>query len=326
LLRFEPLFRNPHLATLAGNFWRRRMDEARFPTQVVETETEPGTRVRILVNRPRGAARGEVFLEHGLEGSSGSGYMVSLAQALCEAGWVAHRVNMRSCGGSEHLTRTLYHSGLTADLRRLLERARGEGRGPLFAVGFSLGGNLVLKLAGELGAGGGALLDGVATVSAPLDLHLCVERIGAWENRLYEKRFVRSLKRRYERRHRAEPERFPSDGLGRVRTIFEFDDRFTAPHFGFADALEYYRTQSSLGFLPSIRVPTLLVQAEDDPMIPFALYRRAEVQENKWIRLVSVPHGGHLGFIARRRPRFWLDPQIVEWVELVRNNGQVWTV
>ena len=312
---FDPLFRNPHLATIAGNFWRRAIDESRFPTRSVLYQTEPGTEVRVEENRPAGAVRGEVLLHHGLEGSSRSGYLVSLAHALAEAGYAAHRINMRSCGGTEHLTGTLYHSGLTTDVRAILERWRAEGRGPRFLVGFSLGGNVSLKLAGELGEAARELLSGVCAVSTPLDLHACVMRLAAPENRLYEKRFVRSLKARYRRRHAGDGERFPLDGLEQTRSVIEFDDRFTSKAFGFGDARNYYATQSALGFVERIRIPTLLVQAEDDPMIPFAIFNSPEVRLNPAIRLLATPHGGHLGFLSRRKPRFWLDGVVTEWLD-----------
>lgn len=317
---FRPYFRNPHLSTIAGNFWRREVDEARFPTREVLYDTEPGTRVLVHENRPAGEVKGEVFLHHGLEGSSRSGYMVSLAQALCEAGYAAHRINMRGCGGTEHLTATLYHSGLTQDVRAILTQRRAEAQAPLFLVGFSLGGNLSLKLAGELGAAAAELVAGVAAVSTPIDLHECVRRLDARENWIYQQRFVRSLRARYFRRHQAHPHRFPLDGLHQTRSVFEFDDRFTAKAFGFGDAPNYYRTQSAMGYLERIRVATLLVQAEDDPLIPFALFHAPVIRQNPALRLLPVPHGGHLGFIARERPRFWLDEVLLHWLEERRNN------
>lgn len=296
------------------------MDEQRFPRREVVYDTEPGTRVLVHENRPAGEVKGDVFMHHGLEGSSRSGYMVSLAQALCEAGYAAHRINMRGCGGTEQLTSTLYHSGLTQDVRAILEQRRAQTGAPLFLIGFSLGGNVALKLAGEMGEAANRLLAGVAAVSTPIDLHACVRRLAARENWIYEQRFVRSLRARYFRRHQAHPGRFPLDGLHRTRTVFDFDDRFTAKAFGFGDAPTYYRTQSALSFLPRIRVPSLLVQAVDDPLIPFDIYRHASIRDNPALELLTVPHGGHLGFIARGRPRFWLDPILVDWVEARRNN------
>lgn len=323
---FEPFFRNPHLSTLAGNFWRRAIDEVRFPTREVLYRTDPHTQVLVHENRPEGTARGEVLLHHGLEGSSRSGYLISLAQTLLEAGYATHRMNMRSCGGTEHLTNTLYHSGLTGDVRSILEQWREAGRGPRFLAGFSLGGNVTLKFAGESGDAAFALLSGAVAVSTPIDLHACVERLGAGENWLYQRKFVRSLRARYARRHAALPDVFPYRDLERIRTVFDFDDAITAPAFGFGDALNYYRTQSSLRFLPGIRVPTLMIQAQDDPMIPYGLFESATVRGNPSIELVPTEHGGHLGFIARRQPRFWLDTLILAWIDRHRNNHPLSTV
>jgi len=311
---FSPFFSNPHLLTIAGNFWKRPADDSRFPTRQVTYPGEPGTQVLVEETRPEGEPRGEVLLMHGLEGSSRSGYMISMALALAKSGFVAHRVNMRSCGGTEHLTSTLYHSGLTADLRVLLESFRAQGRGPLFLTGYSLGGNVVLKLAGEMGKDAQRLVAGVCAVSTPIDLHACVRAIGRPSNRIYERRFVKRLCDRYRRRHASAPERFPLEGIERVRTIFDFDDRFTAKAFGFGDAPNYYRTQSSLGFLSNIQVPTLLVQAQDDPMIPFEIFNGQEIRSNPNLTLVATERGGHLGFIARDLPRFWVDEVLTDWI------------
>jgi len=314
LTAFEPLFRNPHLSTLAGNFWRRAIKEARFPTRASVYETDPGTSVVVHENRPAGLVKAEVILVHGLEGSSRSGYMVSLAQALCENGFAAHRMNMRGCGDGDGLTDTLYHSGLTADALTVLRRIRHGSLAPLFLAGFSLGGNLTLKLAGELGAGAAGLVNGFIAVSTPIDLSECVCRIDARENVVYQQRFVISLRNRYRRRHLADPGRFPIDGLNRVHTIYGFDDHFTAPHFGFGTAANYYGTQSALNFVAGIRTPTLVVQAINDPMIPFDLFSDPRLAGNPAIRLLTAAHGGHLGFISRRKPRFWLDSVIIDWL------------
>lgn len=252
--------------------------------------------------------RAELICLHGLEGSHDSGYLQSLAQAALGEGFRIHRLNMRGCGGTEGLSKSLYHAGLTADLHHILRQL--DGRLPVFLAGFSLGGNVMLKLAGELGAATG--LAGIAAVSVPLDLHACCLKMMRPENRLYEARFVLSLKRRFARRAAEHPELYDVRHLEGIRTVIEFDDRITAPYFGFGNAVNYYATQSSQNFLDAIRVPTLVIQAEDDPLIPFEVYRRhAAFRTNPALRLMAVPHGGHVGFIARRQPRFWVDRQIL---------------
>lgn len=313
LHEFVPFFRHAHLTTLAGNFWARGWNETRWPTTARLYATEPGTQVLVHENSPHGRPLGDVVMMHGLEGSSQGGYMLSMARALLENGFRVHRMNMRGCGDTEHLTDTLYHAGLTHDVRWLVERLAG----PVFGIGFSLGGNVMLKLAGELGAQ--SRLQGVVSVSTPLDLHECVRAMARRENILYEARFITRLRARYKLRHRSRPERFPAEGLKGAWTVLAFDDRITAPHFGFGTAANYYATQSSLRYLEGIQVPTLLVQAKDDPLIPFHLYERQEVARHPRFTLVAPDHGGHLGFISRARPRFWVDTVVTPWLSSLRN-------
>lgn len=270
--------------------------------------TEPGVEVLVETQRPEGMPAGEVVLVHGLEGSGASGYMRSTAQAVLEAGFSAHRFNLRSCGGTESCTRTGYHSGLTSDLLAFLRRLQSEACWPVYLVGFSLGGNVALKLAGELGEDGLEWLSGVCAVSTPIDLAACVNRLEQRGNYLYQKRFVRRLKRRIRRLNPG------VKGLNAVKTVREFDDLITAPAFGFRDAADYYETQSCRRFLDGIRIPALLIQAKDDPVIPFEIFDRPEVLRNPNIRLLAVEHGGHVGFISRRPPRFWLGAVLVEWM------------
>ena len=312
---FIPLVRNPHLATILAHFWRAGLDESRYPVERRLVRTESEVEVLVETQRPAQKVEGEIVLVHGLEGSSQAGYMKVMARMALEAGYAAHRLNLRSCGGTEASSKTAYHSGLTADLLAVLRQLAAEGRGPLYAVGFSLGGNIVLKLAGELGQDGQGLLAGVAAISTPIDLEESTRRLERWDDRVYERRFLGRLKRRIRELNRLAPERFPIDGLDGVRGLREFDDRFTAHYFGFRDAAHYYYTQSALRFLDAIRVPALLVQSKDDPVIPFRIFERPEVLRNPWIKLLAVEHGGHLGFVARRGARFWAEAAVMEWIQ-----------
>lgn len=309
------MVRNPHLLTIFANFAPRRLDTRRFPIRERYYQTEPDVQVLVEEQRPEGRARGEIVMVHGLEGSSKAGYARSLSQFALERGFGVHRKNMRSCGGTESLCKTMYHSGLTCDTLEILRRIRQERGGPIYLTGFSLGGNVSLKLAGELGEGGREILDGVIAVSTPIDLAACVRKLGESQNRIYERRFVSRLKERIRRRAAALPGRYSIEPLERIRTVFEFDDAYTGPLFGFGGAANYYATQSSNQFLEKIRVPTLLIQAKDDPMIPFEIFEAAAIEANPNIELLPVEHGGHLGFLARRAPRFWLDRVIVGWIE-----------
>ncbi len=240
--------------------------------------------------------------------------MLSLARAALEAGYAAHRLNLRTCGGTEAFSETPYHSGITADLAAVLRQLAQEHSGPRYAVGFSLGGNIVLKLAGELGEAARGLVAGICAISTPIDLAASTRCLERPENRIYELRFLKRLKRRVRALAELRPEQFPIDGLAAVRGIREFDDRFTSRWFGFRDAADYYGTQSASRFLDTIHVPVLLIQSRDDPFIPFDLFERPALVRNPSIQLVATDHGGHIGFLARGAPRFWADAVAMEWI------------
>jgi uncharacterized protein len=305
---FEPLFRNPHLLTILANFWPREYEFQRFPREDRLIRTDPDTQVLVQTQRPSGAPRGHVVLLHGLEGSGEAGYMRSMAWDALNAGFVAHRFHMRTCGGTADLCRTLYHAGLTSDLLSFLEGMHNERAGlPVFLIGFSLGGNVALKLAGELGAN--ELIQGVCAISTPIDLAAGVRRIGRRDNRLYERRFLKRMRQRL-----LETGRYSRAELEAARSLYEIDDKITAPSFNFEGADHYYETQSAQRFLDRIRVPTLLIQAKDDTFIPFESYGHPAIESNPFLRLIATAHGGHLGFLARRGPRFWLDEVAIEFL------------
>ncbi|HET8549178.1 MAG TPA: alpha/beta fold hydrolase [Bryobacteraceae bacterium] len=316
LRNFRPLLRNPHLLTIFANFAVRRLDEQRFPIASRYHETEPGVQVLVHSQRPDGPPRGEILMIHGLEGSSNAGYMRSMAQLALEHGFAVHRTNMRGCGGTEHVCRTMYHAGLTSDTLHLLQGPGWNQTGrPVYLIGYSLGGNVALKLAGELGADARGLVSGVCAVSTPIDLAACVRRMGQRQNRIYEWRFLGRLKERVRKHAETQPALYPLDQLDGIRSVYEFDDKITAPYFGFGTADNYYETQSSRRFLADIRVPTLIVQATDDPLIPFAIFDDPAIRGNPHVELLAVEHGGHLGFLSNTAPRFWVDRIIVDWME-----------
>jgi predicted alpha/beta-fold hydrolase len=309
LTPFIPLFKSPHLQTVAGRLWPRPSGGKGFPVERSLHQTEPGVQVLLETQRPRGAPRGQVLLVHGLEGSADAGYMRGMSRAALQAGYVAHRLNLRSCGGTEHLSHTTYHGGLTGDLLAVLRALAERGDAPLWLVGFSLGGNLVSKLAGELGGEARPLIAGVCAASAAIDLYACARRIGEPDNRLYEQRFLRLMRARA----RAVRHLQRADFRG-IRSLFELDDRVTAPAFGFRGAEHYYTTQSAVRFLDRIRVPALFIASRDDTFVPFRIYDHPAFRHNPYLRLLATEHGGHLGFLAKGRPRFWLDYAVMQWI------------
>jgi predicted alpha/beta-fold hydrolase len=305
---FEPLFRNPHVLTILGNFWPRDYDDAPYPLENRLVRSAEDTQVLVQTQRPVGEAAGEVVLVHGLEGSGDAGYIRSMAHAALGAGFIAHRFHMRTCGGTAHLCKTLYHGGLTSDLRAFLEQLAAADCGlPLFLIGFSLGGNVSLKLAGELGETN--LLAGVCAISTPIDLAASVRQLLRPENRIYERRFVTRMRARL-----FSTGRYSRAELDAARSLYEIDDRITAPSFGFEGADHYYATQSSQNYLDRIRVPALLLQAKDDIFIPFEIFGHAALSSNPCLRLIATEHGGHLGFLSRRGPRFWADEVAIRFL------------
>ena len=284
----------------------------RWPVEAVTYRTAPDVQVLVHAQKPLGEAKGQLVMVHGLEGSSEAGYARSLTYKALEMGYATHRFNMRGCGGTDHMSVTAYHAGQTSDVLEVLRRLKEVSDAPLYLVGFSLGANVALKLAGELDGEG--LLAGVCSVSAPIDLAACARALQEPQNFLYQQRFVSRLKERIKRRHGQAPEVYTLVHLPKIRTILDFDEYYTSKLFGFGTAANYFRTQSANQFLERIRVRTLLIQAQDDPLIPFSAYDLRVFKTNPKLELVTPRHGGHLGFLSRQRPRFWVDEVIVGWI------------
>ena len=265
-----------------------------------------------------------IVLVHGLEGSSDSNYMRGIAELAYAAGFNAIRLNQRNCGGTEKLTPTLYNSGLSADFRAVLEELiTQDALREVFFAGYSMGGNLVLKMAGELGATAPTQLRGVCAVGAALNLEECVAATELRRNAFYQWYFVTKLKRRMRKKIELFPEIYSANGLSRVRSLREFDDQFTAPHSGYNDAADYYFRASALRVVAEIRVPTLILYAQDDPLVPASTFAHREVTENSAIQIVSQPHGSHCVFMSSdAAERYWAEARIVEFCagrsELIR--------
>jgi predicted alpha/beta-fold hydrolase len=302
--------------TVAASFWPRRFPRLPPPEERL-VETEPGTRVLVRCHwQEERRRRPALVLVHGLEGSSESGYMLGTAERAWQKGFSVVRMNQRNCGGTDHLTPTLYNSSLSGDVRAVVEQMIERENVPeIFAAGFSLGGNLVMKMAGEMGAQAPAELRAVATVSPSLDLAACADALERPRNRIYQHYFIRQLKRRILHKVRLFPERYRVNGIGSIHTIRQFDDRITAPYSGFRDAEDYYFRASALRAIDRLSRPALVLAAEDDPMVPFASLDRPEIREQPLVRMVTPRRGGHCGFLSRQRGdgRFWAESVVVDF-------------
>jgi predicted alpha/beta-fold hydrolase len=281
-------------------------------------KTAPDTTVVAACHwqRDRAAAR-TLLLLHGLEGSSDAHYMRGMADKAFRAGLNVVRLNQRNCGDTEHLTPGLYHSGLTVDPRAVTrELIEKDGLPEIVYAGYSMGGNVLLRLAGEFGADAPPQLKGVAAVSPVIDLAACVAALERPSNRIYEWNFMRNLRARMLRKAAHFPGLFDLTHLPRIRTIRGFDDAYTAPHHGFGDAANYYFQASALRLIDRIRIPALIISAADDPFVPVSIFDAPEVRNNPHIRVAITPHGGHCAFVSERCAEddgYWAEAAVVDF-------------
>ncbi len=313
-----PLLGNAHLQTIVG----ARLVLAREPgSRTVEVPLPDGDRLALEVTTPAGwtPPAGTAVLVHGLGGSHRSIYMVRAAATLAARGVRAVRLNMRGCGSGGGLARKPYSAGCGADvaaaIRHLQALTPGAPRPASALIGFSLGGNVVLKLAADLGEDAGDLVRQVVAICPAADLDACWSRIARRRNRLYEAMFVRWLVADVRVREAAYPDlgrrRFPR----RLR-LRAFDDVYTAPLWGYRDAAEYYARASAAPRIGRVAVPTRVLFAQDDPIIDGAVLDRHD--RPACVEVHRVSGGGHLGFVAHPRHggSAWLDEQLLRWLDL----------
>jgi Predicted hydrolase of the alpha/beta-hydrolase fold len=282
-------------------------------------EIEPATRVLAHCHWQRDpAAHPALIALHGLEGSSAAHYMRGIAAKAHGRGFNVVLLNQRNCGGTEALSHGLYHSGLTADAAHVIAELRREGINRVVVAGYSLGGNLALKLAGDYGSAPPPSLKGVCAISPVIELAACVNALERRANFVYQWNFVRGLKARMRRKAAAHPGRFSLERLPLVRTVRQFDEYFTAPHFGFQDADDYYFRASAMRVVDRIRIPALVITAEDDPFVPVEIFRDAQLRRNPHINVVVTRHGGHCGFVSNANGSddgYWAERRLVEFAE-----------
>jgi predicted alpha/beta-fold hydrolase len=319
--------RNGHLQTLVGNFKPRQYSLPEPEAHLIEVD--PGqaapaegnasgsTAARLAQARANARASGTsyvlcdchwqanagqcltVLLVHGLEGSSRSQYVLGNSARAWAAGCNVIRMNMRNCGGTEDLSPTLYHSGLSADVAAVMKTLAAEKGLKAFAlVGYSMGGNLVLKLAGEMGAHPPGYLKAAVGISPAMDLGISADALHRISNRVYEWKFLIGLRRRFRRKAELFPEIYSTVGLERIASLRQFDDQITARYSGFSGADDYYDRASSTRVAPQITVPTLILHALDDPFIRMSPATRDALLLNHRVRLIETAHGGHCAFLA----------------------------
>jgi predicted alpha/beta-fold hydrolase len=312
---YRPRFTGGHWQTLYA--WARaRRFPALPPPDARYFDTAPDARVLAHCHwQADRRAHPTIILLHGLEGSSMAHYMGGMADKAWARGWNVVRLNQRNCGHTEHLSRGLYHSGLIHDPLFVMRELIEHDRLPAIAfAGYSLGGNLALKLAGDLGPDAPPQLTAVCAVSPTMDLAVCVTALERRANYPYQWNFVRNLKARMRRKAAAFPGEFSLEPLGRIWTVRQFDEAYTAPYHGFRDADDYYHRASAMRVVHRITVPTLILTAEDDPFVPPGPFHEPNVTGNPAITRVITRHGGHCAFVEAEQPGYdgyWAEREVV---------------
>jgi predicted alpha/beta-fold hydrolase len=333
--------RNGHLQTLVANYLPRRLVLPEPETHIIRVSPADG--VSYLSNDPGSFAQAQraahergdshvichchwqetpsrsstLLLVHGLEGSSDSHHVQGNAARAWAAGFNAIRMNMRNCGGGEDLSPTLYHSGLSGDVAAVIRTLRAEKNLGNFAMaGYSMGGNLVLKLAGELGAELPAYVKAVVGVSPAMDLAPSADALHDVANRVYEWKFLRGLRQRFRRKAELFPEIYSTTGLEQISTLRQFDDRITARYSSFTGADDYYTRCSSSNSAAHIAIPTLVLHALDDPFVRMLPATRAALLANPQVQLIETKHGGHCAFLedAAEYDGYWAEKMLLGFV------------
>lgn len=328
---FEPhrLLKNPHAQTLAGVYladWAPKYQATRHYVHLPD-----GDQLVLHDDRPAGWSLGKriVLLVPGLGGSYQSGYMRRIAWKLNGAGVRTFRMDMRGFGAGFGLARLPFHGGRSGDLAAAVESIASLcPASPVTLVGFSLGAGMIVKLLGELGQGaelaaGGKAADSAVAICPPLNLDACSRRISAPGNRMYQRHFLKLLMAQLRRHRRVWPDSASHVLPRRPQSVYQFDDLFTGPACGFGSAGNYYFQSSAERFLPSVKLPCLVLRAADDPLVDFVDEQKLDLPAS--VEWQTTAGGGHLGFIARRGllpDRRWMDWRVVDWVSrLLRAAG-----
>jgi len=323
----HPLLRGFHRMTLAAMFARFDGSVRMPPLDERVYRVDEGTGVLALCSwQPAPAA--VVVLVHGLGGHADRPYMRGAARKAWAAGYHVVRLNVRNCGDTEHLAETLYHAGLISDLRAVVTALLGDERcAHVHIAGFSMGGNVVLRLAGTWGDEIPSRVRSATAVSPVIDLGLCALNIDTRPGlRIYRKSFLNRLRATYARRAVLFPERYDVRRIEGVDTLRAFDEAATAPDCGFGDADTYYAMASSRHVLPRVRIPTLVLHSHDDRLVPLDADQLADLEAAEHVQVLMSDHGGHCGFIASRAgpgdpDRHWAENRLVEFVARVDRGG-----
>ncbi|HUY80511.1 MAG TPA: alpha/beta fold hydrolase [Acidobacteriaceae bacterium] len=328
----RPFLRNGHLQTLAGNYLPRNISLPEAESLLVEVDGPVSGYGPSYVlchchwQQPRVRAhRLTVILVHGLEGSSNSRYMIGNAARSFNAGFNVVRMNMRSCGGTDEICPTIYHSGRSNDVAAVLAKiVQDHGLESIAFIGYSMGGNLVLKFAGESAAALPPQLKAVVGVSPLMDLTVSSAALHEPQNRIYERHFLRNMLTRVRRRAQLFPAIYGNAEIGKIHTMRLFDEHIVARYGGFADADDYYQSVASSQYAARLSVPTLILHSNDDPFIRLLPSTRDVLIANPNVTYVETQHGGHCAFLESPTPGYdgrWAEKTLHGFLQGIPNGS-----
>ena len=302
-------FRNAHLNTIFSSQFRK-IKPLSFQRKRIETPDNDFLDIDFLEN----GSKKIVVLCHGLEGSSTSKYIQATATLLSAHGYSVAAMNYRFCSGEINRQLITYHSGRTEDLHAVINSILPDYTA-VYLVGFSLGGNLVLKYNGDGIFRLHPKIKATVAVSVPVDLYGSAIELQRPHNQLYTWRFLRTLSKKVYLKHQQYPEQVDIKQLKKVKKLIDFDEYFTSVLNGFKDARDYYSQANSKQFLHSISKPTLLINALDDPFLSDSCYPFVEAKNNPYFDLMTPPYGGHVGFVSFRETSYWSEQQILKFIK-----------
>lgn len=315
-LPFEPFpfVSDPHHQTIISSFFNLLFEPG---SERRTLSLSDGDKLSLEITTPRGWKPKDltVVMVHGLGGSHQSPYLVRLTKRLETQGVRAVRINMRGCGSGKGLAKQMYHGGRSEDIFEVIKHLKIEHpNSPHLLVGFSLGGNIVLKMSGELSELAKEFLAGVIAVSPPVDLYSSVVMIGHPDNAMYEKYFIGLMRADVHYRHKKFKD-LPRVHLPRKLKFYEFDQIYTAPSYGFRDARDYYNKCSALQYISDIALPCKILFAQDDPIVSSSSLDHLALP--KHISVFKTKQGGHMGYLAHPadgKGIYWLDSILLDWI------------
>ena len=303
------LFKNGDINTIYPSFFRKV--KVKYTRERIELKDGDF----LDIDRIKNGNKKVAVLCHGLEGSSNSNYIRAAASLLSKNKYDIVAVNYRSCSGELNRLPRFYHAGATSDLREVIEHIEKDYES-IYQAGYSLGANLVLKYLGVEALNDGKIKGGVA-VSCPLDLYDSSFTLNKKRNYVYKMKFLLSFKRKLKEKNKIMPDKIDITDIDKLKDFNEFDDRYTSKLNGFKDANDYYKKESAINFIPNIKVPALIINAQDDPILSDKCYPKHLKSINENLNVLYPRYGGHVGFAKFNKDYYWTDYKILEFFKRI---------